>query len=185
MILDEAPAIGRLAAIVNAFQLAAGYNLSVWLFTQTLAGFREAYGEKNVDDMMENAEFVQYMKPPSTAKPQIINDISEAIGDRTLAVTKLSENSGKSGKVNEILAGHSTGTSTSEDLVKRRLMSPGDIRAMASDEMIVLHRHKSVNEPMRLRQVKYFEDPAFKGHFDPNPYVTGEKKKTIYEDIAA
>jgi type IV secretion system protein VirD4 len=173
MILDEAPAVGRLAAIVNAFQLAAGYNLSVWLFAQTLAGFRQAYGDKNVDDMLENSEFVQYLRPPSTAKPPTINDISEALGDVTMWEESTSENSGTSAKVIEVFSNRSEGTSTSGKLAKRRLMSPGDIRSMASDEMIVLHRHKREHAPIRARQARYFKLPELAGLADPNPHFTG------------
>jgi type IV secretion system protein VirD4 len=172
MVLDEAAAIGKLSAIVNAFQLAAGYNLSVWLITQTFSGFKKAYGEDNMNDMRENAEFLQFLRPSNTAKPETFNEISEAIGDTTLLEVSNSANTGTSSKIIDVFAGHNQGTSTSEKLVKRRLMSPDDIRAMEADEMIVLHRHRKENGPMRLRQVKYFDHPDFKGTFDPNPHYT-------------
>lgn len=172
MVLDEAAAIGKLSAIVNAFQLAAGYNLSVWLITQTFSGFKKAYGEDNMNDMRENAEFLQFLRPSNTAKPETFNEISEAIGDTTLLEISNSANTGTSSKITDVFAGHNQGSSTSEKLVKRRLMSPDDIRSMEADEMIVLHRHRKENGPMRLRQVKYFDHPDFKGKFDPNPHYT-------------
>ncbi|WP_306223794.1 type IV secretory system conjugative DNA transfer family protein [Bosea beijingensis] len=174
VLLDEAAAIGKLNAVVSAYQLAAGYNISMWLFSQDWAGLKEAYGDNKVEIMRSNSDFLQVYKPSDTAPPSTFNDIAESLGNKTVMEVSNSENSGDSSKITDFVANHSRGTSTSEKQTKRHLMTPEDIRAMDRDELIVFHRHEKEKGSLRLRQVRYYKHPDFKGMFGQNPHHPGK-----------
>ncbi|WP_370142027.1 type IV secretory system conjugative DNA transfer family protein [Bradyrhizobium elkanii] len=58
MLIDNAPEIGRVVPLMDAFRVGCPLKLSVWLFAQTIGRLEKAYGKETLADMIGNAEFV-------------------------------------------------------------------------------------------------------------------------------
>tara|TARA_R110002072_G_scaffold219248_1_gene376862 strand:- start:12571 stop:14439 length:1869 start_codon:yes stop_codon:yes gene_type:complete len=60
MMIDEMASLGKITQIKKAFNLNAGYGVSIWGFTQNIKDLYEVYGQYAADAMLGMAEFVQF-----------------------------------------------------------------------------------------------------------------------------
>lgn len=171
LILDEMPAIGRLAPVLKAYRMAAGKGLSVWGFTQTFAGLIEEYGKEAMEDIRDNADFVQFFEIPPSAK-QFSEEVSDLIGKATFTNKNQTKGSGSSAQSGKLTGSSSANRSSSESLIGRPLMTPEDLRNMDYRKQIILARTREVEKaPMHLWQPRYFLRDDCNQHADPNPYI--------------
>jgi type IV secretion system protein VirD4 len=169
LLVDEAPLIGRLDPILNAFRVAAGMNVSCWLISQSMADLSIEYGKEAFESLVANAEVISLFEV-SHAAHETAEKISQMIGEATYLEETASDNHGNSAKATDFFGSVSTGSSSSRKEIKRRLILPDEIKAMKPNEILVLQRSKIAKGPMRLFQAKYYERPEMAKLASPNPY---------------
>ncbi|MEY9142067.1 type IV secretory system conjugative DNA transfer family protein [Bradyrhizobium elkanii] len=169
IILDEAPLVGRLDAIVQAYRVAAGMNLSIWIFAQTVGGLEEAYGKETARDLIGNAEIVGAFGLGQT-NLETCEWLSKALGDKTVITENTNTSGGSSAKVTDVFSTGNTSSGSSRQESKRALMLASDISQMPAQQMIWLTRSAAIARPMLLWQARYYARPEFEGLHDRNPY---------------
>lgn len=169
LLIDEAPLIGRLDPILQAFRVAAGMGVSCWLISQSMPDLESEYGKDAFASLVANAEVLSFFEV-SHAAHESAEKISQMIGDATYLEESTSDNSGSSAKLTDVFSSHQSGSSSSRKEIKRPLILPSEIKAMRPNEILVLQRSKIAKGPIRLLQSKYFERPDMRGLAKPNPY---------------
>ncbi|PPD13970.1 MAG: hypothetical protein CTY25_12095 [Methylobacterium sp.] len=169
LLIDEAPLIGRLDPILQAYRVAAGMGVSCWLISQSMPDLESEYGKEAFASLIANAEVLSFFEI-SHANHESAQKISAMIGDATYLEESASDNSGSSAKLTDVFSSHSSGSSSSRKEIKRPLILPSEIKAMKPNEILVLQRSKICKGPIRLYQSKYFERPDMRGLAKPNPY---------------
>jgi type IV secretion system protein VirD4 len=151
-ILDEFAALGRLGVIETAIGLLAGYGAQLWPIVQDLAQLRGLYPQR-WESFIANSHIQTF----GTADPGTADYIGRMLGHRT--VTIRSEN-----------ASLDRGGSDSYMRTSRPLMMADEILRLPLDRQILLMQGI---RPVLADKVRYYEDAAFAGMFDPNPYRGG------------
>ncbi|MBJ6126902.1 type IV secretory system conjugative DNA transfer family protein [Microvirga splendida] len=169
LVVDEAPLLGRLDAIRDAFRVSAGYRISVWLIGQTYHGLKDAYGEDVLEDMIGNAEFVQFFEV-SPNDDKTADRLSKMLGHITVKKETKNTNTGNSARMTDVFSNLSEGMGSSEQLEKRALMTPDDIRALPSDVVIINSRSPGLKGPIRTFQSRYFLRPDTKPLLGVDPF---------------
>lgn len=170
VILDEAPLVGKLESVIQAFRVAAGLNLSVWIFAQTLKGLEDSYGKSVAHELIGNAEVVPIFGAGQT-NMETNEWVSKALGDMTVITESVNSSSGKSAKITDVFASNSNNSGSSRQEAKRPLMLPSDIAQMNYGQILSVTRAKHMQYPMEYWQARYFEHPEFAGKFDHNPHT--------------
>ncbi|MDR3440579.1 type IV secretory system conjugative DNA transfer family protein [Telmatospirillum sp.] len=150
--LDEFAALGRLAIIETAMGLLAGYGVELWPIVQDLAQLKDLYPHR-WESFVANAHLQTF----GTNDPGTADYLERMLGNRT--VTVRSEN-----------ASLDRGGSEQYSRTARPLMTADEIRRMPPDQQILLLQGL---RPILARKVRYFEDKAFVGQFDANPFRGG------------
>lgn len=169
LMIDEAPLVGKLDPVVNAFRVAAGMNVSCWLISQSLPDLEQEYGKDALKSLISNAECIALFEI-GHASHETAEEVSKMIGESTFLEETASDNSGSSAKLTDVFSSHSSGSSSSRKEIKRRLILADEIKAMRPSEILVLQRSKIAKGPIRLWQSKYFERSDLKSLAKPNPY---------------
>ncbi|OYR18254.1 type IV secretory system conjugative DNA transfer family protein [Brucella thiophenivorans] len=170
MIIDEAPLMGRLDALPDAFRLMSGARLSVMPIAQTMAGMEKVYGKHDFEDMRGNAELVIAfgLKANNQDGSEWVSKASGSYG--AIQETKNSS-SGNSAKDIDVFSNKSKNEGVNYQEVKREVLSIDDIANLPSDDIIVIPRAKDhiLRRTALLQNVKYYEQPDFKSVMDRNP----------------
>jgi type IV secretion system protein VirD4 len=185
--LDEFPALGHLSAVENAFSLAAGYNVQLWPFIQSLDQLRHIYGETAWTTFMSGCGFTQWFAPNDVSTAEYI---SKRIGDYTQFVASTSrgtsEGSGNStgfshgsGEKNPNLQNGlnaSMGSNASESWSKvgMRLIPPQNVMALPSDKQYIML--SGLKYPVLAFRKPYYEIDAIKDCAAPDPFHTGSSE---------
>ncbi|MET0172024.1 MAG: type IV secretory system conjugative DNA transfer family protein [Agrobacterium vaccinii] len=146
-LLDEFASLGRLAAVERAMGLMAGYGVQLWPILQDVHQLRALYG-KAANTFFANAGVVQIFG---------VNDIDTAeIVARSIGKTDAHYMTRSFGEGKQTSAEH---------VAARNLINADEVMRLPADTMILLQQGQ---RPARLRKIRYFEDPEFKGLFDPS-----------------
>lgn len=173
VVLDEAPLFGKLDAIIQAFGVMAGYNVSYWVITQTLSQLEKAYSKEDAKTLLGNAEFVQLLKV-GQGDDSGQKWASEVLGATTKLLETRGTSSGTSGQDGQVFGGSNVGTSLNRNLQKVELMTPAEIGQMQDGDCIMLWNPSGKErKPFRMRAVRYFDHPFFKDLALPNPMRPG------------
>lgn len=151
MVLDEFTTAsgGRLPAIENAFGLAAGYGVQLWLIVQNLSQLSKIYGETGVENFMSGAEVMQWFGT---------NDMYTA--------KKLSDQLGRRGR-------------RTKDRIElgSPLLTPQQVMALSDGEQIITLAGVGGTKAMRApyygfpaRRVWREDWPDFSGLYDRDPF---------------
>jgi type IV secretion system protein VirD4 len=173
MIIDEAPLVGRLEPVVEAFRVHRKTGISVMVITQTLPDLRSAYGKDDLESLLRNAEASWFfgISAADDSLPEMLEKLSATA---TWEVTSDSVNSGASGKATDLLSNNSQSAGTSTKLEKRAVLTASDIRQLNPDEVIFVNRGKTAKGMMKLKQLHYFEWPEAAERSGRNPYFRGK-----------
>lgn len=187
-IIDEAPLVGKLEAVVNAFRFAAGKGVSVWLFSQTKADLEAAYGKEETVALFGNVEMLSVFGLGKT-NTEMSKWISEAAGSMTIEQTSINKSSGNSSKFTDVLAQKSDNTGKNIQEAERKLFTIDDIGNLGATEILLLPRSKHMQQAAKIDRVAYFESNVVDFHpfdsekgkrvpiYDRNPLFTEKKKK--------
>ncbi|MFC3069409.1 type IV secretory system conjugative DNA transfer family protein [Phenylobacterium soli] len=154
-LLDEFAALGRLEPVERAFGLMAGYGVQLWPILQDMHQLWSVYGEQRAGTFLSNAGLVQIF---NVADIETATWLSRWIGAATVAYETAGTSSSRA--PNQLLATH--GTSTTQHLVRRELLTPDEVMRLDRSLEILL---RPGEPPIVARKVRYFEDPEFTGLF--------------------
>jgi len=146
LVLDEFPSLGRLEFFETSLAFSAGYGIKAFLIAQSLNQLEKAYGPNH--SILDNCHVrVAYAaNDDKTAKR-----ISDLLGQAT--ETKPHRSHSGSGLF-------LTNRTESEQEFGRPLLTPAEVNQLSPDDGILL---VGGLPPYRVRKVRYFLDPRFKG----------------------
>lgn len=147
-LLDEFAALGRLEAVERAMGLMAGYGLQLWPILQDLSQLKALYDPK-ANTFVANAGVLQTFG---------VNDfetaewLSRLLGRATVGSETWSHRPGDPASV-------AVGT------MGRELMTPSEILQLPDHLQLLRLQGRP---PMLASKIRYYDDPAFEGRFNPD-----------------
>ncbi|MGL5459655.1 MAG: type IV secretory system conjugative DNA transfer family protein [Cetobacterium sp.] len=142
-LIDEFPSLGKLEILEKALAYIAGYGLKVLLITQSINQLSKIYGKEN--SILDNCHVQMYLTPNDSETPAMI---SKMLGTYTEQINN------KSRKMGELVGGN-----VSESLVSRPLMTPGEVRTLPYEKVILFVAGKN---PILADKIFYFKLNRFK-----------------------
>ena len=148
--LDEFPTLGRLDFFTMNLRQMAGYGIKAHLIVQSFNDIIEQYGTNNT--ILDNCHILSTFAAADTVTCQ---RISQMVG----TVTEYRESYSEPGRnIGARTISHSEHV--------RPLLSPGDIRELPVDDQLLF---VTGYKPMRVKKVRYFNDPTFMKRILPAP----------------
>lgn len=159
-LLDEFPALGPMPPLERAATLSRGYGATCWFFAQDLSQLRALY-PASWASFVANAGVFQTF---GTSDLDTATYLSGLLGATTVRVpgSTRSERSG----AGAMLHGRDARTSHSESEHARPLLTPGEVRTMSPESMLLL---MPATDPVRVTRPDYRYDREFRHRFAPNP----------------
>lgn len=154
-LLDEFAQLGRMQAIEDAISLVRGYGARFWLMVQDLSQLKEVYPKWQTFLANSAKQFF------GTADYETAKYVSDMLGQETITYRTHGDSSSSS------LQGGSSGSSTSEQLTARALLSPDEVMRYGPHRPIVLIQGE---RPYSLARLNYLSDPEYSGLADSNPF---------------
>jgi type IV secretion system protein VirD4 len=158
MILDEAPAVGRIPILAESIAYLPGFNVRTLLVVQALSQLRDVYGAQTAETMMKSLAVRIAYAPKDFGEA---NELSQELGNVTVRVRTLSkplfDAFDRRGR-------RSRSVSISEQ--KRPLMLPQEIKELGRDHEILIYEGL---RPVLARKNRYFEDRRFRARLLPAP----------------
>lgn len=144
-LLDEMPALGRLAMVEQAFGLMAGFGMQLWGIAQDLSQLKRLYGD-SWETFVSNAGAVQYFGSRDRMTAEYF---SALCGVTTEATRSTSVNRGPF----QFTARSKTETSA---FTQRRLAFPDELMRLPEDrELVLIGNH----HPIMADKIAWFNDP--------------------------
>jgi type IV secretion system protein VirD4 len=144
-ILDEFPALGRLASVETALGLMAGFGVQLWPIVQDLAQLKHLYPDRWAS-FLANAGAIQAF---GVNDPMTADTLSKFLGTRTVSVKNRTEKSGGNG---------SADTGSSYSVVGRPLLYPAELRTLPKSKQLLLIDGLM---PLLADRITYFADRDF------------------------
>lgn len=149
-LLDEFPALGNLSIFEEAIAYIAGYGLKTLLIVQSINQLNKIYGKDN--SIVDNCRVQLYFTPNDKETPKMISDM---MGNKT---ERIITRSGKGFFMDN----------RSESYQARPLMTPGEIRVLPYEKILLLFSGKN---PIKGNKIFWFKHKKFKNNADYNiPY---------------
>lgn len=171
LLLDEFPAMGRIAIIEKASAYMAGYNMRLLLIFQSKSQVkdRKLYDVTGAQTMLTNMALQICYAPRDEDDAK---DYSQMIGDMTWkGISKSRQLSGKSGR------------SESESDQRRAVLLPQEVKAIGMDKEIISMENML---PALVSKIFWYQEPVFKARANlPPPTVPeqGEMTNVIEEAL--
>lgn len=166
-LLDEMAQLGTMDMMRKAVSLMAGYGMTLWMVWQDLSQLKLLYKE-DWQSFLANAKIQQYfgINDPETART-----ISEMLGEETIRIETVSESTSSTKENLALFKGSKTkNTARSNAEAARALLKSDEVRRLPRETMLLFAQGLA---PVACRRLSYFNDPAFAGRFDSNPYFKG------------
>ncbi len=148
LILDEFPALGRIAIIEKSVAYQAAYNMRLLLIYQNkgqLVGAEgSAYGEKGAQTILTNCGVKLLYQPKEN---EDADEYSKALGDTTVMSRSVSRTTGKAG------------LSRNDAPQKRPLLLPQEFKEIGKDKLVIVSENC---KPIFADKIMYFDDPDLK-----------------------
>lgn len=149
-LIDEFPALGNLSLFEEALAYIAGYGLKALLIVQSINQLNKIYGKDN--SIIDNCRIQLYFTPNDKETPKMISDM---MGNKT---EKVITRSGKGFFMEN----------RSESYQARALMTPGEVRVLPYEKILLLLSGKN---PVKGNKIFWFKHKKFKDNADYNiPY---------------
>jgi type IV secretion system protein VirD4 len=154
LMLDEFPALGRLAFFESALAFMAGYGLKSFLIAQSLNQIEKAYGPNNsiLDNCHVRVSF-------ATNDERTAKRVSDALG----TATEMRAMRNYAGHRLSPWLGH---LMVSRAETARALLTPGEVMQLPPTDEIVM---VAGTPPVRAKKVRYYEDRRFQERVLPPP----------------
>lgn len=154
-LLDEMPALGRLAMVEQAYGLMAGFGMQLWGIVQDLSQLERIY-DKGWETFISNAGVLQYF---GSRDQKTAEYFSKLCGVTTIEKTSISNTIarvfGSSGGGNTTT--HTEGTNT--DVAQRHLAYADELMVMRKGEQLLFV--EEVN-PIKAQRSNWYEHPELK-----------------------
>lgn len=153
-ILDEMPALGRLAMVEQAYGLMAGFGMQIWGIAQDLCQMRRVYGEDH-ETFIANSGAVAYFGSPDKTSAEYFSGLC---GETTVwnfssaLATAFTSSTGAGG----VSSSEGTTNTDTRAAAQRKLIYPDELRRMDDDLQLVLIENA---DPILGRKAPWFEDP--------------------------
>ncbi|WP_116811722.1 type IV secretory system conjugative DNA transfer family protein [Steroidobacter cummioxidans] len=158
MILDEAPAIGRIPILAESIAYLPGFNVRILLVVQALSQLRDVYGTQTAETMMKSLAVRIAYAPKDFGEA---NELSQELGNTTVRVKSFSK---PLGDLFERRGRRGRSVNISEQ--RRPLMLPQEIKELGRDHEIVIYEGL---RPILARKNRYFEDSRLRVRLHPPP----------------
>lgn len=169
LLLDEFPAMGRVAIVEKASAYMAGYNMRLLIIAQSKSQIqdRKLYDVTGAQTMLTNMALQIYYAP---REQQDANDASEMIGYMTQKEKSVSRSFGGKG---------GGGGSISESGQRRAVLLPQEVKDIGMDhEIIALENTK----PALVKKIFWYKEPVFQARANmPPPAVPCQKEPNTIE----
>ncbi|MEP3040748.1 MAG: type IV secretory system conjugative DNA transfer family protein [Hyphomicrobiales bacterium] len=149
--LDEFPALGRMAAIEKGIGYLAGYGVSLWLITQDLHQVANVYKGQAWKSIVANCTIRQCFGVQDA-------DTAEMVSRMLGTTTVRSHSEGYASNVDQFLGRRNENQSEAG----RALLTPGEILTLEDDEMILFCK----GWPVRAKKLDYRREWRFRGMWD-------------------
>jgi len=150
-ILDEMPALGRLAMVEQAFGLMAGFGMQLWGIVQDLGQLKRIYGDA-YEGFIANAGAVSYFG----SRDRMTADYFSALCGVT-TVWNLSSAISRAFSSGQGGGSNSSSTSENTSAVQRKLAFPDELmRLPAHKQLVFIENH----HPISAVKVRWYQDPA-------------------------
>jgi type IV secretion system protein VirD4 len=154
-LLDEFAQLGRMQSIEDAISLVRGYGARFWLLVQDLSQLKGVYPKWQTFLANSAKQFF------GTADYETAKYVSDMLGQTTIEFRTSGDSSTAS------IQGGSSGTSSSQQLAARSLLTPDEVMRQGSMRPIVLIQGE---RPYSLERINYLADPEYAGLADANPF---------------
>ena len=168
-ILDEFANIGQIPDFDKKISTSRSRKISFSVILQNLDQLEAIY-EKSYETIMGNCDTHLFLGSNST---KTVEYFSKALGEKTISRESTSKNKDKDG--------HKSGSSDSEQIMARALMTPDELRRMSMDYCIIYEKGL---KPVKAKKFFYFESNMIKefdkfklDHNDFDGGVRGEWRK--------
>jgi len=158
MILDEAPAIGRIPILAESIAYLPGFNVRILLVVQALSQLRDVYGAQTAETMVKSLAVRIAYAPKDFGEA---NELSQELGNTTVQVRTLSKplfglfvRQGR----------RSRSVNISEQ--KRPLLLPQEIKELGRDREILIYEGL---RPILAKKNRYFQDRRLRARLFPPP----------------
>lgn len=158
MILDEAPAIGRIPILAESIAYLPGFNVRTLLVVQALSQLRDVYGVQTAETMMKSLAVRIAYAPKDFGEA---NELSQELGNATVRVKTISK---PLFDVFDRQGRRSRSVSISEQ--RRPLLLPQEIKELGRDREILIYEGL---RPVLARKNRYFQDRRFRARLFPPP----------------
>jgi len=148
-VLDEFPAMKRMDRIATGLATLRKFRVWLWPIIQDVNQLKQIYGDQ-WQSFLSNASFKQWL---AAADMETARHISDLCGAGTVE----SESKNAYGQV-------------SKSPARRPLVTPEEVLSMAASKQIVMIDNL---KPVLLAKTPYWQRPALRGLFNPNPYRAG------------
>lgn len=163
VLLDEFPALGRLAPIERAMTLLRGYGVTVWLLAQDVPQLRATYPD-TWRSLHAGADVVQAFGANDWESADYLSRLA---GESTVTVASAQHSRGRSRRSGALLGSAHVGQAAGSVERMRRLLTADEVRRLPRDRALLFVRGV---DPLCVDRVNYLTDPAFRGQFDANPF---------------
>jgi type IV secretion system protein VirD4 len=158
IILDEAPAIGRIPILAESIAYLPGFNVRILLVVQALSQLRDVYGAQTAETMMKSLAVRIAYAPKDFGEA---NELSQEMGNATVRARTISKPLfglfDKHGR-------RSRSVSISEQ--KRPLLLPQEIKELGRDREILIYEGL---RPILAKKNRYFQDRRLRARLVPPP----------------
>ncbi len=158
MILDEAPAIGRIPILAESIAYLPGFNVRIMLVVQALSQLRDVYGAQTAETMMKSLAVRIAYAPKDFGEA---NELSQELGNTTVRVKSVSKPVASLFDRND-----RRGRSVNISEQRRALMLPQEIKELGRDREIVMYEGL---RPILATKNRYFEDSRLRMRLFPPP----------------
>lgn len=155
-LLDEFAQLGRMPAIEDAISLVRGYGARFWLFVQDLSQLKGVYPKWQT--FLANSAKQFY----GTSDFETAKYVSDMLGQTTIQFRTVGDSS-----TSALQGGGSSGTSSSQQLTGRSLLTPDEVMRHGPMRPVVLIQGEP---PYNLDRLNYLVDHEYSGLADANPF---------------
>lgn len=146
-ILDEFANIGQIPDFDKKISTSRSRNISFSVILQNLDQLEAIY-DKAYETIMGNCDTHLFLGSNST---KTVEYFSKALGEKTISRTSTSKSKDKDG--------HKSGTSDSEQIMARALMTPDELRRMSMDYCII---YEKGIKPVKAKKIFFFKTNMIK-----------------------
>ena len=163
-LLDEFPALGRVAPIESGIAYLAGYGVRLWFFAQDLKQLTTTYGEASANSLMSNCAVKQFFGVADNATAEYV---SKYAGDMTAPTIGFNESSGT------LIFSSKDGTNLAA--TGRPLLAANEVMTLPPDQQIIFAKGQP---PIKCVKTNYLtmgdtlKDQYGQPVYDDNPFHT-------------